>query len=134
MISGSIVKPAFLTVSIISCSVIPSDFTVNTLSLFVVSTSQWQMPSALSKCGFTDATQPPQLIFVWIEDFYFPFFYCFRMLFIDTNFGTMPFCIIVEFLIWFVRFTVLLFPLQPQAVSYYTHATQCHCCTCNHRV
>ena len=61
---GSILKPAFCTVDITSCSVMPSDFTVSTLSLLAVSTSQWQMPSALSKCGFTDAIQPPQLMFV----------------------------------------------------------------------
>ena len=52
------------TVDITSCSVMPSDFTVSTLSLLAVSTSQWQIPSALSKCGFTDAIQPPQLMFV----------------------------------------------------------------------
>jgi hypothetical protein len=37
-------KPAFCTVDITSCSVMPSDFTVSTLSLLAVSTSQWQIP------------------------------------------------------------------------------------------
>src|SRR5690606_38626667 len=94
----SILYPAFSTVSITCCSVAPLDDTVSILSRLTVSTSQWAMPAALSRCGFTDATHPLQLIFVLNMKFLFSVFII--IYFNIMNFGFISWMSVVVF--WIV--------------------------------